>query len=350
MLASNIIRIPPIPHSKYVPKGWSGAPELVVHQLTEELVRRGHHVTLFASGDSATSAKLVSVTKKSTWSSVGIGPHENYERMLVSKAYQMAKSDHFDIIHSHFDIRSLYFAPLVDTPTLSTLHSPLDGLRKELMVYYKKTQYYASISNNQRKPIPDLQYAVTAYNGVELEKIPFFEKKQDYLVFAGRIMDIKGAAEAIEVAKKSRSKLVLLGTADEQGEYWKKKILPFIDGKQVIHEGFISRKRFFEYLGHAKAFVFPLKWPEPFGLVAIESMATGTPTITFGKGSLPEIVVHGKTGFICRNISEMVKAVKKVDQIDPTACRQRVADMFTIEKVVDRYEKAYYSIIKKHSK
>lgn len=349
MLASNVIRIPPVPPEKYVPKGWSGAPELVVHHLTEELVRRGHDVTLFASGDSKTNAKLVSVTKGAMFFEVGKGPHEQYENMLVSKAYQMARNGHFDIIHSHFDLRSIYYAPLVDTPTISTLHSPLDGLCKEIMRHFKKTQYYASISDNQRNPIPDLQYAVTAYNGVEMEKIPFYgkEKKQNYFVFAGRVMDIKGVAEAIEVAQRTRMRLIIFGSVDEKSEYWIQKIKPFVDGEQIIYKGMVPREELFEYLGRARAFLFPLKWEEPFGLVTIEAMAAGTPTISFRRGSLPEIINDGKTGFLCDTIDEMIDAVSKVENINPADCRKRVEDMFTISKVVDRYEQAYYSILEK---
>ena len=341
MLASNIIRIPPIPPSKYVP--------MVVYNITEELVRRGHDVTLFASGDSETSAKLVSVTDTATFFTIGPGPHEEYERLLISKAYQMAKKGHFDIIHSHYDTRTAFFAPLVDTPTISTLHSPLDSNRKMLQ-YFKKTQYYASISDNQREGMPDLQFITTAYNGINLDKIPFAEEKEDYLVFAGRLMDIKGAAEAIEVAKKSNLRLYLFGSVDENDDYWKDKLKPHIDNEQIIYKGLISRQELFQYFSKAKAFIFPLKWDEPFGLVSIESMATGTPTISFRKGSLPEIVEDGKTGFIVDTIEEMVEAIKKLDQIKPADCRKRVEEMFTMKKVVDRYEEAYYKILEKESK
>ena len=352
-IGSNVIRIPPIPADMYVPRGWSGAPEMVISQITEELVKRGHDVTLFASGDSQTTGRLISVTDRAMLSIVGKGPHELYEHVLVSKAYQMAREGHFDIIHSHVDIRSSYYAPLVDTPTIVTLHSPIEGLHKDVLSYYKRDQYYASISDNQRKPLPDLQYAVTAYNGIELDTVPFFDvdEKENYLVFAGRIVDAKGPAEAIEVARRAGMPIVILGSAadEDTNDFWLTKIKPHIDGTHVIHKGLMPREELYRYFGKAKAFVFPLKWEEPFGLVSIEAMATGTPTIALRRGSLPEIVEHGTSGFLCDTIDEMVEAVQKAGSIDPKACRRRVQEMFTLEKVVDRYEEAYHSILEKES-
>lgn len=351
MLGSNVIRIPPIPADKYVPKGWSGAPEMVVSQITEELVKRGHDVTLFASGDSKTEGKLVSVTDRAMLAVVGKGPHELYEHILVAKAYRMAREGYFDIMHSHVDLRSSYYAPLVDTPTIVTLHSPIEGLHKDVLSHYKRDQYYASISDNQRKPLPDLQYVVTAYNGIELDAVPFFDTKENYLVFAGRMVDAKGPAEAIEVARRVNMPIVLLGSAvdEERNDFWLTKIKPHIDGVRVIHKGLMPREELYRYFGKAKAFIFPLKWEEPFGLVSIETMATGTPTVALRRGSLPEIVEHGTSGFICDTLDEMVEAVKKIDSIDPYACRRRVQEMFTLEKVVDRYETAYYSILEKEA-
>ena len=139
---------------------------------------------------------------------------------------------------------------------------------------------------------------------------------------------------------------MLFGSVDEKSEYWLKEIKPFVDGKQIIYKGMIPREELFEYMGKAKAFIFPLKWEEPFGLVTIEAMAVGTPTISFRRGSLPEIIEDGKTGFICDTIDEMIDAVGKIDKINPLDCRKRVEDVFSVSKVVDRYEQAYYSILK----
>jgi len=346
MLASNVLRIPPDPPKKCVPSGWSGAPEIIVHLLTEELVRRGHKVTLFASADSKTKARLESVCP-STYLSGELEDHREYESLLISKAYQMAGSGRFDIIHSHFDTRSAHFAPFVSTPTISTLHSPLNKPKvKDILKHYKKTQYYASISNHQRKDLPDLQYAVTAYNGIEIEKIPFSAKKSDYLIFVGRISEKKGVLEAIEVAKRSGCRLLIFGSAKED-EYWK-KVEKQIDGKQIIYKGMAPRMTVFKYLVKASAFIFPLQWEEPFGLAAVEAMAAGTPPITFSRGSMPEIIDDGENGFLVDNLSQMVAAVKKVKLIDPKLCRKKVEDYFTIGKMVDRYEEAYYKIIAKN--
>ena len=350
MLASNVIRVPPDPPQKYVPPGWSGAPEIVVHNITEELVRRGHDVTLFASGDSKTKAKLVSVAKKAIFDTPYFQEHIDFDYMLAGKAYDMAKRGNFDIIHSHFDIRSAHFARLVNTPTISTLHSPINGKIYNILQQTKKTQYYVSISNAQRKPLPDLGYIDTIYHGINPKLIPFRKKKEDYLIFSGRMRQEKGVAEAIELAKKTGQKLLLFGSFDPEYEYWQKKIKPHIDQKQIIYKGFVSKKELYPYLAKARAFIFPLQWDEPFGLTIIESLATGTPVIALSRGSLPELVDHGKTGFLCENMEQMCQAVKNINTIKPADCREKVERFFTIEKMVDGYEKAYHNVIKQHLK
>lgn len=347
VLASNVLRIPPTPPKKYVPPGWSGAPELIVHLLTEELVKRGHQVTLFASGDSKTSAKLISVTKKSTYLMGKKDIHEYYEYVLISLAYQMAQKREFDIIHSHFDIKTAPYAPLVKTPTLSTLHSPIEGKTKDILNFYKNTQYYASISNSQRKSLPDLQYAVTAYNGIDLSNIPYSEKKESYLILAGRISKEKGVKEAIQAAKISKHRLYLFGS-NKQDDYWFKEIKPQIDGKQIIYHDIIPRSNLFKYIANAKAFIFPLQWEEPFGLTVVEALAAGTPVIAFPKGSLPEIITNNQTGFLVKSVKEMAQAINKISRIKPQVCRQWVNQNFTVQKMVDRYEEAYYKITKKY--
>jgi glycosyltransferase involved in cell wall biosynthesis len=356
VLASNFIRIPPRP--KDIPPQCSGAPEMIASQITEELVKRGHDVTLFASGDSKTSAKLISVTKKATSKDPKIGfiPmlytaegkttgssrfHEPYEFLLIEKAYKMAAN--FDIIHSHFDIMSAFFAPFVKTPTVSTLHSPLVGLRKIILDNFKKTQYYISISDSQRKTLPNLKYAATIHHGLDLKKIPMNLKPDNYLVFTGRIHPSKGVKEAIEVAKKASLPLVIMGKHGND-EYWKEKIMPQIDNKKIIYKGFLSQKEMYKIIGNAKAYIFPLQWEEPFGLTLIEAMACGTPVISFDKGSISEIVKNDKTGFIVENNDGIVRALKKIDQIDRGECREWVEKNFSIKRMIDDYEKTFLNI------
>jgi len=336
VLASNFIRIPPRP--KDIPPQCSGAPEMMISLITEGLAKRGHDVTLFASGDSKTKGKLISVTKRATGTDPNIGftpskPHVPYEYLLISKCYQMAKKGYFDIIHSHFDFPSAFFAPLVKTPTISTLHSPLLGTRKFILSFFKNTQYYISISNTQRKPLPDLNYAATIYHGLQLKKIPFSKSSENYLVATGRIHPSKGIKEAILVTKKINSKLILMGSHGDD-DYWKKEIQPQIDNKQIIYKGFLPQKEMFEIIKKARIYILPLQWEEPFGLTLTESMAAGTPVIAFDRGSAKEVIKDGKTGFLVKNIEEMIKAIKKINKIKREDCRKWVEEKFTNERMV----------------
>jgi glycosyltransferase involved in cell wall biosynthesis len=351
VLASNFIRIPPRPSD--VPPQCSGAAEKIAHLISEGLIKRGHQVTLFASGDSKTKAELISVTKKSTGTDpkIGFNPagpklHEKYEYLLISKAYQMAQQNRFDIIHSHFDILTAFFAPLVKTPTVSTLHSRLSSPRMAFLKNFKKTQYYVSISDSQRKPIPDLNYAATIYHGIEIEKIPFGDSPENFLAIVGRINPQKGIKEAIEVAKKIGMKLVIMGSHGENDPYWENEIKPAIDGKQIIYKGFISQEETFKIIKKAKAYILPLQWEEPFGLTMIEAMACGTPAIAFDRGSAKEVISDKKSGFIVKNEPQMIDAIKNVDKIDRQYCREWVKNNFTVEKMVENYEKVYEKILK----
>lgn len=367
VLASNVIRIPPRP--KDIPKGSSGATEHIVSKITEELVKRGHKVTLFASGDSKTKANLISITSKSTGKDpkIGIGPHESYEYALISKAYQMANEGKFDIIHSHFDTKTAYYAPLTMVPTVSTLHSPLDGI-SGIMKFFKNTQYYVSISNAQRKAMPDLNYINTIYHGLDLDDYPYGKEGGDSLIYVGRIAPVKGADTAVRIAKHLKVKLILLGWAKQKYiKFYSEKVKPFIDGKNIVNHGLITRKSMKEYLIHSKALIFPIHWEEPFGLVMIEAMATGTPVIAFARGSVPEVVKDGVTGFIV-NSSEsdkrgdflvkktgfdgLCEAVEKIYSMPQeeykkirVACRKHMEDNFTIDKMIDGYEKVFQQIL-----
>ena len=358
MLASNYIRIPPSP--KHVSQGSAGAVEFIISEITEELTRRGHRVTLFASGNSQTRAKLFSVYKKDSRSEEKIGRfrRREFEHLLISQAYQLARKGKFDIIHSHFDTRTCGYAPFVKTPTVSTLHSPLDSfIIKNILKFYKNTQYYTPISNSQKKLFKGLNYTATVHHGINLKKINPSFKKGKYFVASGRMVESKGALDAIKAIMKTDEKLLLIGKARSSlTEYWK-KIEPYIDGKKIIHLGFIPRKKLLSYFKNAKALLFPIHWEEPFGLVMIEAMACGTPIIAFKRGSVPEVVKHNKTGFVVQpfnknkkpNIEGLVEAIKKIDLIDRQECRRHTEENFSLERMVDDYEKVYYKILNRRS-
>jgi glycosyltransferase involved in cell wall biosynthesis len=344
MLASNFIRIPP--EKKYLTKGNHGAAEMVVHRITEGLVERGHDVTLFASGDSKTKAKLCSVTEKSSLLDKKIGEknHRFYEHLLISKAYQMAQKGKFDIIHTHLDIRSAHYAPLVKTPTVSTIHSPLTSYKmRYILGHYKKSQHYISISNAQRKGMPDLNYASTIYHGIDTNKIQPEFSTGDYLLYAGAITLQKGVLEALKIAKKAGEKIIVSGAKSDE-KYWK-KIEPYIDNKNAKLLGLLERSEYLKLMRNAKAFLFPIQWEEPFGLVLIESMACGTPVIGFRRGSVPEIVKDGKTGFIAKDINDAVGCVKRIEDIERRECRRHAENKFGIDKMIDNHVDVYRKII-----
>ncbi|MCF6158490.1 MAG: glycosyltransferase family 4 protein [wastewater metagenome] len=327
-----------------VPPEMYGGTERVVFYLTEELVKRGHEVTLFASGDSITSAKLVSVHEKALRLDHGIENFYPYHIFEMGLVYERAKE--FDIIHSHNDYLTFPFIRLVSTPTVLTLHGRLNIPDIQKVYKHYRDCNFISISNAQREFIPELNWTDTVYNGCPIEKFPFQQEPGDYLVFVGRISPEKGPVQAIEIAKRAGMKLVMVAKVDPYDKaYYEEKVKPLITPPFIEYVGEKGEEERNEIMKKAKALILPLDWPEPFGLVVIESLACGTPVITKNRGSMPEIMRHGKTGFICETLDEMVDAVQKIESIDRMACRRYVEENFTISHMVDRYEKAYNRLI-----
>jgi glycosyltransferase involved in cell wall biosynthesis len=328
------------------PKRYGGI-ERIVSYLTEELTKRGHSVTLFASGDSKTKAKLVSVSKKSL-SGLNIPWHDWWwNNHNYSTAFK--KSSSFDIIHSHWTPMGMYFQDLTKTPTLHTLHNlpKKSDIRWEIFRNYKKSNV-AFISKKQKQnSVVKFKKSWVAYNGIPVKKFNFKPKPENHLIWIGRISPDKGTDIAIKIAKKARMKLLIAGQLQPKyQDYFDKKINPHL-GSKIKYIGELSQSELASFYGQGKAFIYPIKWQEPFGLVMVEAQACGTPVIAFDKGSVPEVVKHGKTGFVVKNITEAVKAVKKINQIKREDCRKWVEKNFAIEKMVDNYEKVYYKIIKK---
>lgn len=326
------------------PPGYGGT-ELVVGLLCDELVKRGHEVTLFASGDSISLAKVEWVHPRALRLDTAIREHGIYEMLQLSSVYERASE--FDIIHSHLGCAALPFGNLVKTPTVHTLHGIFTPDNQKMFTHARR-QPFVSISNSQREPRLKLNCVATVYNGIDPSNYKFYEKPQDppYLAFLGRISPEKGTHLAIEIAKRSGWHLKIAGKVDVVDRlYYEQEIKPHIDGEQIVYLGEANHVQKNALMGNAVATLFPITWREPFGLVMIESMAAGTPVIAMEMGSTREVIAHGKTGFLCNSVEECVEAIDLVPQLNRRACRQHVVNNFSVQRMADGYEAVYQQIV-----
>jgi glycosyltransferase involved in cell wall biosynthesis len=321
-----------------------GAWETVASNITEGLVARGwKNVTLFATKESQTRAKLVGWVER--------GYEEDKSQVpLVSTVLHISKvmerADEFDLIHNNFDYIPLTYLPLIKTPMLTTIHgfSEPDILR----VYHEhKDSYFASISDSDRDS--GLPYVATVYNGIDLSNLTFREKPGDKLVFLGRIHSDKGTHLAIDVAKKSGMDLIIAGIIQDQ-EYFDSLIKPHINDTSIKFIGPVGPVERDALLKEAYAVLHLNTIPERFGLVMAESMAAGVPVIAMDLGSCREVIADNQTGYLVKSVEQAVKAVAKIDKIDRNKCLQRVKDNFTIDKMVEGYEKVYAEIFRREAK
>lgn len=340
------------------PIGYGGT-ELIVSRLTEELVKRGHKVTLFASADSKTKAKLVSVVKKNLYSLKIHWLDSGYNILNLLEVFSREKE--FDIIHTHIDKFDYLFRSQSKVPTIATLHNPIWPLKKEkdgewynyqaILSSYKKFPNlpYVAISNAYRKNCPTkINFAKTIYHGIYLKELNFNPKPDNYFVWFGRITRLKGPHIAVKIAKKLNLKLLIAGicASKKTEDFFNKEIKPHLSRKIKFLGKIKNSKEKSELLRKAKALIYPLIWDEPFGIVMIESQACGTPVIAFDKGAVKEVVRNNKTGFIVKNNQEMMRKIKKINQINRMDCRKFVEENFSVDKMIDEYEKLYYKVIK----
>jgi glycosyltransferase involved in cell wall biosynthesis len=328
-----------------VPPPAYGGTELVVSLLTEELVNRGHDVTLFASGDSTTQAKLESVHPRALRLDNSVKDPNIYDMLNMSRVYEQA--DKFDIIHSHVGCVALPYTNLVKTPTVHTLHGIFTNDNKKLFTHVRQ-QPFISISNSQRDQSLGLNYVATVYNGIAPNTYNFYPQPENppYLAFLGRMSPEKGAHLAIEIAQRSGWHLKMAGKVDSVDlEYFEQKIRPHIDGTQIEFLGEANHQQKSELMGGAVATLFPITWREPFGLVMIESMVTGTPVIAMNLGSASEVIAHGVSGFLCQNVDECIDAIVNAAQLNRHACRDHVLINFTAKRMADSYEAVYQKIL-----
>ncbi len=271
-----------------------------------------------------------------------------WDYYYAREMFEKARQGKYDLLHFHHPEVALPFASLYpEVPVVYTLHDIIyDWYKKIFEMHKSPNQFFITISNSQRKPAPRLNYIGTVYNGIHLKDFPFSEKADDYLLFSGRIVPVKGAAEAVKVALKTGQKLKIIGPVfpDSQA-YFDKQIKPYLNNK-ITYIGYVDRDKLSPYYQKAKAFLMPINWEESFGVAMIEALACGTPVIATRRGSVPEVIVNGKTGFIVDTLAEMAKAVKNIDQIDRATCRHHVEENFSIQKMVDGYETAFKAAIK----
>lgn len=321
-----------------VPPSAYGGTERIVGYITEKLVQRGHSVTLYATGDSITNAQLRS------WYAVAQFPFEQADLAIhTTLAFQDAHQ--FDIIHNH-NRQGIICAPLVSTPTLHTVHEVLNTQQRRIYSAFEN-QNLVAISHAHRRDLSELRFLDVVYNGVDTDELSFNSVHDDYLLHIGYLSKRKGTHNAVEVAKRSGKKLILAGKVfPHSQDFFDQAILPHIDGEQIQYIGEVGGEERLQVLQKAQAILVPVEWEEPFGLVMAEAMSCGTPVLGFRRGSVPEVVKHGYTGYVVDTVDEMVAATKRLDEINRADCRSHVLENFTIDRMVDAYEKMYDYILK----
>ena len=323
------------PPRKYGP--W----EQVASNIAEGLVEQGVDVTLFATGDSRTKGKLEYICPEPYLENTSLDP-KVWESLHIS--HLMEQAGRFDLIHNNYDFLPLTYSRLIKTPVLTTIHgfsSP-----KILPVYkkYNKSTYYVSISNSDRSP--ELDYIATVYNGIDSSQFTFNADPDDYLLFFGRIHHEKGTYESIRIAEKTGHRLIISGLIQDEA-YFKEKVEPYIDGENVIYTGNSGPAKRDELMRNALALLHPINFEEPFGLSVVEAMFCGTPVIAFNRGSMPELIKDGQTGFLVKDIESASDVVKAVRTIKRTDCRAAAMTRFTKERMVADYLKVYREILEK---
>ncbi len=340
-IAPLVERVPP---KKY------GGTERVVYHLTEGLVERGHDVTLFASADSITSARLVAPISEAL--RLGVQDHSPVivTMMMLSRVYEKMLHE-FDIIHSHIEYLTLPYAYHTTVPTVLTMHGRLDLGDSSAMLRTYRDMAYVSISDSQRRPVEDINWAKTIYHGYPPSCFEFNEHPKDYFLYLGRFSEEKKPDQAIKLAIECNIPLKIAAKIDPTDQaYFEQKISPLLDHPLVEFVGEVDDQRKVELLKNAKALLNTIDWPEPFGLVMIEALACGTPVIVRGCGSAPEVITHGKTGFICKSKLDFIEAIHNVDRLSRKVCRKEFERRFSLDTMVDNYEELYYSLHQKRMK
>jgi glycosyltransferase involved in cell wall biosynthesis len=327
-----------------VPPKYYGGTERVVSYLTEELVRQGHEVTLFASGDSVTKAHLIAPCRRSLRLDKNCVDQLAHHILMLEMVFKQAYR--FDIIHFHIDYLHFPLSRRHNVPHVTTLHGRLDI--PDLVPLYREfgEMPVVSISNSQREPLPWLNWQGTVYHGLPEDLYTFREEHGKYLAFLGRIAPEKRVDRAIEIAKRTGIPLKIAAKVDKvDKEYFETVVQPLLRDPLIEYLGEIGDGEKNEFLGNAYALLFPIDWPEPFGLVMIEAMACGTPVIAYRRGSVPEVLEEGVTGFIVQGLEDAVEAVYKVRDINRRRCREVFEERFSATRMTRDYLNIYKQLL-----
>lgn len=331
-----------------VPPKLYGGTERVVSYITEELVELGHDVTLFASGDSVTSATLEAVWPKALRLDPEVSDNIAPVFMMLEKIARRAEE--FDVVHLHLDYYSYPLLRHLKVPAITTLHGPLGLKELQALYHYYSDIPVVSISNSQREPLPYANYVGTVYHGLPEHSLQMGEGKGGYLAFLGRISPEKAPDHAIRMAREAGMPLKIaakIDTVDE--EYWDEKIKPLVDDPNIEFIGEISEAQKSEFLGNAAALLFPTQWKEPFGLVMIEAMACGTPVIAYPQGSVGEVLEDGLTGFFVTDEHEGARAIERLGELDRKRIRGEFERRFTARRMAQDYVKLYETLVRNGS-
>jgi glycosyltransferase involved in cell wall biosynthesis len=343
-----------------VPNDIAYSPTGIAVAIAEGLAAKGHAITFF--GPEGTSLNGVTVqtnnirplasTQQQLYELVAVTDlfHDYvpslYDQYVVKDMFERAMMGEFDVLVFHHPESAMGFAKLYPTvPVLYVLHDYLDEKRRQVIeMHHSINQHFVSISNSQRRDAPDFPYAATVHNGIDTELFSFNADAEDYLMYAGRIVPEKGVKEAIQVALKTDRRLIITGQVTPVSQwYFDEHIKPHLSDK-ILYLGMIDKAQLTKYYQKAAALLVPIRWEEPFGLTMAEAMACGTPVIAFRRGSVPEVVKDGKTGFIVENTAEMIEAIENIGKINRQDCRTHVEKNFTNTRMVDNYEKVLYSL------
>jgi len=332
------------PVATTIPPPKSGSVETMTSLLTEGLVARGHDVTLFATADSRTTARLHAIFPHGYWHDENMWPWELYEMLNLAAAVERARD--FDIIHyeAAYYPMSLAFARLSPTPIVQTLHHSPSAAEVALWSRYPEAPFVA-ISNEQARLLSGLNVIDTVLHGIDTDNFVFRQKPDDYLLFLGRFTEGKGVLQAIEIAKRVKMRLILAAAEDD---YYRERVAPHVDGRHIVYYGEADFEAKVKLYGGARALIYPIQAREPFGLVLAEAMACGTPVVALDRGAVREVVDEGVTGMIFEDLEQMANELPRVFDLDRRRVHDRAVARFGAARMVDEYVAVYTRLLEAH--